>query len=287
VISFAKENSKFYPLKFILPAVLLLGVLLIWPIIYSGYISFFHYNVYTQENQFVGFNNFLRMFKDNVLGRITWNTIVFLVASVGIEILLGLELAVLLNRSFFGKGLIMALLSIPMIMPPVVVGFMWRFLLQAKYGWVNYFLTTFGLPTSAWYESPQLSLPCLILVDVWQWTPFLALIFLAGLTSVPKEPIESALIDGATSNQVFMRIVLPQLMPVLKIGIIFRFIGALKSVDVMWILTEGGPGYSSELISSYIYRVVWSAQRIGYAAAISLIIVNILSFFGTRFVKEI
>ena len=189
-----------------------------------------------------------------------------------IEFVLGFALAWLIWRFIERQRLLTTLLLVPMMLAPVAVGLIWRLLLQGDFGMVTYYLRAVGLlsPASAVFSSPGLVMPTIIAIDVWQWTPFVTLIMLAGLMSLPRSPFEAATMDGAGPWRQFVDIMLPLLRPIIALVLLLRGIDAFKEFDKVFIMTGGGPGTVSELLSIYAYRVNFKNWNLGYGAAVVL-----------------
>jgi len=202
-----------------------------------------------------------------------------------------LGLAVLLDRPLRGRSLFRSALLIPMMLPPVVVGVVWRLMLNADFGAINGTLKGAGANTDSltWTASPVLALASVIAVDIWQWTPFMFLVLLAGLQAIPQEPYEAALIDGSSAWQTFRYVTLPLLKPAILIALLLRTMDLLRVFDQIFILTEGGPGFATETVSLYIYRTAFRFFDFGYAAAMSfvlLVLTNIISVSYIRLLQK-
>ena len=269
------------------PAVFVLLALSIYPLIHAVSLSF---QIGSGGATRWGFNNFTRLFSDQFFLAAISHILVFAAAALTLEFLLGLALAVLLNRKIRGRSFFRAGLLVPMMLPAVVVGVVWRLMLNPDFGAVNGTLKGIGVNTSAltWTSSPTLAMLSIIAVDVWQWTPFMFLILLAGLQAIPQEPYEAALIDGSTAWQTFRHVTLPLLKPAILVALLLRTMDLLRVFDQVFILTEGGPGFATEMISLYIYRTAFRFSNFGYAAAMSfvlLLITNIVSAFYIRMLE--
>jgi len=264
--------------------VAVLLALSIYPLIYSISVSL-------QTAAGWGLGNFTRLLSDNFFLTAMAHTFVFAIAALTCEFLLGLGLALLLNSQIRGRGLFRASLLVPMMLPPVVAGVVWRLLLNPNFGAVNGTLKQIGIDTESltWTASPRLAMLSVIAVDVWQWTPFVFLVLLAGLQAIPQEPYEAALIDGSSRWQTFRHVTLPLLKPAILIVLLLRTMDLLRVFDQIFILTEGGPGFATETISLYIYRTAFRFFDFGYAAAMSfvlLIVTNVISVFYIRVLKH-
>jgi multiple sugar transport system permease protein len=195
-----------------------------------------------------------------------------------------------LSTQMRGRSVFRSLLLVPMMLPAVVVGVVWRLMLNSNFGALNGTLKGIGVNTDAltWTGSPKLAMASVIVADVWQWTPFMFLILLAGLQAIPQEPYEAALIDGASGWQTFRHVTLPLLKPAILIALLLRTMDLLRVFDQIFILTEGGPGFATETVSLYIYRTAFRFSNFGYAAAMSfvlLMITNVISVGYIRFLR--
>ena len=218
------------------------------------------------------------------------HTVVYAAIALTFEFFIGLALALLLNAQMRGRSVIRAVLLLPMMLPAVVVGVVWRLMLNSNFGAVNGTLKGIGINADAltWTASPKLAMASVIVADVWQWTPFMFLILLAGLQAIPQEPYEAALIDGASAWQTFRHVTLPLLKPAILIALLLRTMDLLRVFDQIFILTEGGPGFATETVSLYIYRTAFRFSNFGYAAAMSfvlLLITNVISVGYIRFLR--
>lgn len=252
----------------ITPAVLFVVIMLVAPVVFTIWLSF---NEWTggvlQSPAWTGLDNYSRLFTDprfvDALGR----TFVFTVTAVAIETVLGVAIAVLLNREFVAKGLVRTLLMLPMVATPVAIALVWRLMYEPNFGVLNVILEGIGLPPSDFLASSSTVLRWLIVVDVWQWTPIIMLIVAASLAAQPSDMFEAAAVDGASPWQTFVRITLPAIRPAIVIAMAFRVIDALKTFDIIWVMTQGGPGFASETLNLYIYKQNFEAQNLGYSAA--------------------
>ena len=262
---------------FPLPAMLVLFSLTILPLVFNLILS-------TQErsvsdalpSSFVGMGNYLTALKDPRF----WNSVKlmfeFTLIAVPVQMLLGLGLAMLLNRNMRASGLVRAVVLLPMISTPVAVALIWALMMDPNLGVLNYFLQTLGLGRSLWLADSNLVIPALALVDIWQWTPLVSLILLAGLQTMPDEPFEAARIDGATPWQMFRFITWPMLQAALFAALTLRLINALKTFNIIEVMTQGGPGTASETLNVYAYHTGFEFLRVGYTAALlTLLLVTV------------
>jgi len=223
-------------------------------------------------DQFVGWDNILRALGDPTLLGSIRVTLIYVAIAVTIEMVVGVSIALALNGRIPGKGVIRALVLIPMVLTPVVAGLMWRLLLDPTSGFVNWMLDSVGIGSYAFLSEPATALGAVILVEVWQNTPFVVIIVLAGLESLDPSPFEAAQLDGASAPRVLRHITLPMLAPVLSIVVLLRVIDAVKTFALVNTMTKGGPGTSTLAISNYVYRLGFETFDIGYATTVGFMV---------------
>ncbi|MGM8212231.1 carbohydrate ABC transporter permease [Virgibacillus sp. W0430] len=271
---------------FIYPALIILGVIVLFPLLYALVTSFFSTSLKESGlGSFVGLDNYLNVFKNEYFAKSIWVTFIFTVTVVFFEFIFGFIIALLLNRKIIGKKVFFTIIITPMLITPVAIGLIWRLLLHPQLGIVNYVLNTIGLSSQAWLADKGLALMSVVLIDIWHQVPFMVLILLAGLVSLPKEPYEAAFIDGASSIQTFFRITLPMMIPTMAVAILLRTINALKTYDLIYILTKGGPGSETEIISYHIYKQAFTFLETGYSSAMSYLLLFIVVILSFLFVK--
>ncbi|BER92653.1 carbohydrate ABC transporter permease [Atrimonas thermophila] len=285
------KKKKWTPFFFVAPAVIILLLLVIFPLVYSLGVSFTNWNIVRGGKwKFVGLGNYAYIFlKDPYFRTSLRVTLLYVMSVVALETILGLIVAMLLNRPMRRIGLLRTALVLPTTMTPVVVGIIWRLLYNPELGTLNYFLELFGFQPLNWLGDPSTALPSVIVADVWEWTPFMALILLAGLQSLPHDPFEAALVDGASSFQIFRYVTFPLLLPTLIVAVLLRTMDAFKTFDLIFVLTKGGPGMSTEVLSYYTYRYGFKFFHIGRASAYSyvlLVIVIAITQLLLRFIRE-
>jgi multiple sugar transport system permease protein len=236
--------------------------------------------------EFAGADNFLRLLSDEQFHVGLWNTLVFTFFAVSIEFLLGLGLALLLDRYIRRLNFLKTILMLPMMLPPVAVAITWKLIYEPQFGVLNEIMFQLGLPLQAWAGDADLAMLAIIVADVWQWTPFVFLLMLAGLASLPVEPYEAAAMDGASAWRQFWDLTLPFLKPVIAIALLLRMMDALRLFDLVFILTGGGPADRTKTLSLYIYQVAYRFADPSYAAAISLFVLFATVAFSTWFIKR-
>jgi len=235
--------------------------------------------------EFVGLNNYRTVLFDNYFWKSVSVTLTFTFFAVAVEMILGIFVAFLINGATVGKGLIRSLLILPLATAPAVTGLFWRYLYDTQFGLYNYFLGLLGLPQPNWLGDIKIALWAVIIFDVWQWMPFVALITLAGLQSLPKEPFEAAELDGASYLKVLRRLTFPMLAPVLFLVGILRTIDSLRLYDAVAVLTRGGPGSATETMTYYLFRNGLQFFRMDYASTMALLFlyaVVLASIFALR-----
>ncbi|HUX14170.1 MAG TPA: sugar ABC transporter permease [Spirochaetia bacterium] len=255
-----------------LPAVLVLGLLTLYPIVQLIRMSFSDLQ-YVQAGiswTSVGLKNFRTIFGDPIALVALRNTAVFALVTVTIETVVALVLAIAVNRVKIFSRFYRVIVILPMLIPPIAIGVMWLMIVNFNYGVLNELLISFGIQGPAWLNTAALAFPTIIVVDIWHWVSFMFLILLAGIESLPQELNEAARIDGATELQLTRYVTLPLLRPTISVAVILRIIFAFKVFDEIYLLTNGGPGNATQVISSYVEAVFFGQARMGYAAALAL-----------------
>ncbi len=265
------------PLRYalILPLLLVTAAVLLYPIFFSFWVSLHRYELTDLSNiRYIGFRHYARLPDDKSFLNALSNTLIFVVAAVGLEFTLGFVLAVLLHRQKTFRDFYRAILLTPMFITPIAVGLIFRFLLNSQLGIIPHLLGLVGIRID--FFGPNLALPSIIMIDVWQWTPFMLLLLLAGLESLPHEPFEAARIDGAGGWQIFRHLTLPLMRPVILAALVIRGLDAFKVFEYIWAITRGGPGERTEMILYHIYRVGFRFFRMGEAAAMGYVLVVVI-----------
>ncbi|HKV37296.1 MAG TPA: sugar ABC transporter permease [Pyrinomonadaceae bacterium] len=284
LFSAGDRRELLLPYLLVAPALAVLLALSIYPLLYSIAVSL---QQETASGIVWTLAHFKRLATDNFFLTAMVHTFVYAIAALTCEFVLGLALALLLNGQMRGRGLFRASLLVPMMLPTVVVGIVWRLLLNPNFGAINGTLKQLGVNTESltWTASPRLAFLAVVAVDVWQWTPFVFLVLLAGLQAIPQEPYEAALIDGSSRWQTFRHVTLPLLKPAILIVLLLRTMDLLRVFDQIFILTEGGPGFATEMISLYIYRTAFRFFDFGYAAAMSFVLLALTNIISVVYLK--
>ena len=255
----------------LLPALLLLLLVFAYPILRAFWLSFFTRNLGTQlEPVFSGFNNYARMVGDGRFWNSLWTTTVFTSIAVVLEVTLGMAIALVLNQSFRGRGLVRTIAILPWALPTALIGLAWTWIFNDQYGVWNDLLTRLGILSEPinWLGVPSLAFWSTVAADTWKTTSFVAILLLAGLQSIPQDLYEAHAIDGATPWQSFRQVTLPMLMPQILIAVLFRFAQSFGVFDLIKVMTEGGPAGATEMVSLYIYSTVMRYLDFGYGAAL-------------------
>jgi multiple sugar transport system permease protein len=273
---FTERNLR---ILFPLPAVLFVAVLMVFPVLYTLFLSFTNWNLTSGSPMtFAGLDSYTRVFLEPRFRDAVLRTFVFTFFAVALETVLGVAVAIILNRAFVGKSVVKLLLLLPLVATPVAVGIVFNLFYDPTIGLLNFVLKSFGLPQGLWITSSATVLPSLIIVDVWQWTPMITLIVLAGLAGLSDEPFEAARVDGAGELQILRYLTIPMVMPVILTAVILRLIDALKTFDIIFAMTGGGPGYSSETLNIMGFKYSFEYFRMGQSSVI--LVVLFLIVFG-------
>lgn len=258
----------------------------VYPTVYSLWLAVHNYTIYRPDMvSYAGFENFSDLLDSEVFKKSFVVTVIFSACAVTAELAIGLAIAVLLDRKMHGIEVLRTLLIVPVLISPVGMGLTFRYILAPTYGLLTYLLHQVGIPTADWMASTTWALPAVILVDVWQWTPFVILILLSGMQSVSVEVTEAAELDGLTEWQKLWRIVMPLIRPVLMVVVLIRLIDSIRVFDLVFVLTRGGPGTSTETLSIFSYVTGFTEGDMGSAAALAWVtvaFVNVLVFFFLR-----
>lgn len=292
-----RAGEKWVPWLLLAPTLVIMNVVGIYPLLHSLYISFTGAKP-TDPNVhqgWVGLKNYAEVVGDGQFWHAALVTGGFTALSVISSLVLAVLMAILFNRALPGFVLMRSLILIPMLITPIAVGLIWRIMMMPELGVLNYLFGLVGLGPFQWGSSRGSALASVVLVDVWQWTPFMFIIIFAGLKSLPRSPFESAQIDGASGWQTFWQVTVPMLKPVIVIAVLLRLIDAIRTYDTIYIITRGGPDFTTDVVSIYLQRVNFRFFDLGYGSALSwvtmllilavvLVFVNLTGFL--RIVNE-
>ncbi|OQY88777.1 MAG: hypothetical protein B6D39_10860 [Anaerolineae bacterium UTCFX2] len=279
--------EKHTPKLMVLPTFLILLIISLVPLIYILSISLTNSTISKPFTDFVWFENYKKAFTDEVFGTSLVNTLVFAFSVTTIQTFFGFLLAYAMQQERKLGGVMRTLALLPLFTPPVAIAMIWRLIYDPNQGLLNYYLMKWGLVSGVipFLGDKRLALPSIMLADIWQWTPFCFLLCLAALQSLPKDPFEAAMVDGASGWYVFKRLTLPMVAPQIIVIFLFRLLIALKVFDLVYMLTFGGPGNSTQVASFYIYRVSFKQFQTGYGGALSILVLILISVLATLLTK--
>ncbi|ANY84071.1 hypothetical protein BB934_38085 (plasmid) [Microvirga ossetica] len=280
-------GDRAIPYLLIAPAVIALAVTVGYPILYNVYISLFDWNILDSDapEQLIGLGNYSAILADPGFLHSLGVTAGFTILAVGIEFVLGLSLAMLVNEQIYGRRLIRTFLVAPVMATPIVVGLIFKVLWHAEFGVVNYFLSLVGLGPVHWLSDPSTAFIALLITEVWHNTAFVFLVLLGALQMIPAEPYEAAIVDGASLVQRFRYVTLPLLRPAILVALLFRLVFTIRLFDEVWALTRGGPQSATETISILIYKAAFEQFRMGYAAALSILLLGLTAVLALVLIR--
>ena len=282
-------RRQLLPFAFLAPALLVELAIIVYPVLQTAWMSLHDFVLFRPSNApFVGLGNFVRAFTDPVFWTAAWNSVLWIVFVVGFQFVLGLGTALLLNQSFWWRSLARALVVIPWALPSVITALMWSWMYDYDLGVINDVLVRIGIINApiAWLARADTTLPAVILALIWQGFPFFAVMLLAGLQTVPAELLEAAEIDGANAYQRLCKVVLPSIAEVIATALLLRTIWVANSLDVILVMTGGGPGYATYTVPLYAFLKAYTSMEFGYAAALSLIMTALLLLIITAYVRR-
>ncbi|EGP57942.1 ABC transporter, membrane spanning protein (sugar) [Agrobacterium tumefaciens F2] len=274
----ARLAPNYWP--FVIPALVVISAVIVFPWVFTLWMSAHRWTL-GQEQSFIGFENYIRLASDGRFWESLWHTLIYTVLSVVTPLFLGTLAALVFDAQFPLRGFLRGVFVMPMMATPVAIALVWTMMFHPQLGVLNYLLSFIGIGPLEWIYNQSTVIPSLVLVETWQWTPLVMLIVLGGLAAVPREPYESAEIDGANAWQKFRYLTMPMIAPFLMIAVIIRSIDAVKSFDIIYAMTQGGPGTASETINIYLYNTAFAYYDIGYGSAMAVvffIIIVALSF---------
>ncbi|CAB1080151.1 Various polyols ABC transporter, permease component 1 [Olavius algarvensis Delta 1 endosymbiont] len=279
-----------HPLPWLLPLIAMLLAFAVFPLAYNIYLSFHEFAIFKRSLVFVGWDNWLKLFDDTRLNNALFVNIVYTIVCLTVQLVLGFLIAMLLDSDVKGFGLMRALFSLALVIPPAVTGMMFKLLEDPQFGMFAWLLDEFhilsrDIPILA---TSELALIGVMIADIWQWTPFVTLIFLAGLRGLPKEPFESAMIDGASQWTITAKFTIPMLSKVIAVAVLIRGIDLFRTFDYIYVMTSGGPGIQTYTLSFYTWKQFATSLKWGYGATLSLlalIIINVAANLLIKFAK--
>ncbi len=271
------------------PAVLVILLIGLFPLVYTLVVSFQNITLIDEDTSFHGLLNYRLLFADRRLWESLMHTVIFLVIALPAELILGMLMALLCLERLPGKQLFVALLVLPTVISPIVAGATWRLMFDNRFGPVNQIIgAVAGEPTTIlWTVNPSFVYPAILIAEIWQWTPFMFLLLLAGLSNVDRSQMEAAEIDGASYWRIFFKIMLPAIRPVMVIALLIRALDLFRLFDVVWALTQGGPGTRTETISIYAYLQGFRQFETSYTAAVAFLVIVLLSVVVIAALKRV
>ena len=281
------KTPRWVPVLYLGPAVLVMVVACLYPVISAFQLAGYDWSMGTpwSSARWVGLHNFASAFTNPRVWSSLFTTLMFAAVCVSAEMVLGIALALALEHPVRGMAFFRTLFILPMMIAPIAVGLAWRYLFDAQFGLINAVLALFGIAAKGWLADPTLAFAAIVIADIWQWTPFVFIMMIAALANVDSSVIEASRIDGARWWQMTFRVKLPMVMHVIAITLMMRLIDAFRVLEVVYVLTFGGPGDSTEILALHIYKTAFVGQQLGVAAAISvllLVVVALLSWGALR-----
>jgi multiple sugar transport system permease protein len=266
---FALEGRQRY-IMFVMPALVVMLAVIIFPWAFTLFMSVYDWRI-GQEHHFVGLSNYAKLVGDTRFQQAVIRTLVYTGLATILPVILGTIAALIFNQRFPLRGFLRGVYILPMMATPVAVGLVWTMMFHPQLGVLNYLLSLVGIPPSLWVYEQSTVIPALVLVETWQWSPLIMLIVLGGLAALPTEPYESSHIDGASAWQRFRHITFPLVLPFIIVATVIRTIDAVKSFDLIFVITQGGPGTASETINIYLYLQAFAFYDLGYASAVVVV----------------
>jgi multiple sugar transport system permease protein len=280
---FMMNESRYLPVSLLLPSIILILFVVIIPMAYSFYLSFTNFSLINATGyKFIGFSNYITLFKDQIFWRSFGNTLIYITIAVNVEFLFGLVIANMMSHLIRGQGILRTIMMMPMMFAPILVGFQFKWIFNDQVGLINNILYSItGHPVIIpWLIQKPLGFIVIIISEIWMSTPFMVIIFLAGIMSIPQELFEAADVDGASEWHKFRYITIPAISPFIYIAMAIRSLDIAKAYDLVSIITGGGPAHRTELIWTYVYRLAFTSQKFALGSSMSFITV-LLSFAFT------
>ena len=261
------------------PAVLVMAAACLYPVLTAFQLAGFKWEMGTpwSSAQWVGLDNFISAFSNEQVWSSLWTTLLFAGVCVSAEMVLGIALALALEHPVRGMAVFRTIFILPMMIAPIAVGLVWRYMFDAQFGLINALLGLFDIKAMTWLADPSLAFVAIVIADIWQWTPFVFIMMLAALASVDSAVLEAARIDGANWWQQIFLVKLPMVMHVIAITLMMRLIDAFRVLEVIYVLTFGGPGNSTEILALHIYKTAFVGQQMGVAAAVSVLLLVVVA----------
>lgn len=276
------RTPRWVPALYLGPAVLVMAAACLYPVLSAFQLAGFDWAMGTpwSSARWVGWDNFVSAFTNPRVWSSLWTTLMFAAVCVSAEMVLGIALALALEHPVRGMAFFRTLFILPMMIAPIAVGLAWRYMFDAQFGLINAVLALFGIAAQGWLADPSLAFAAIVIADIWQWTPFVFIMMIAALANVDGSVIEASRIDGARWWQMTFLVKLPMVMHVIAITLMMRLIDAFRVLEVVYVLTFGGPGDSTEILSLHIYKTAFVGQQLGVAAAISVLLLAVVALLS-------
>jgi multiple sugar transport system permease protein len=276
------RTPSWVPVLYLGPAVLIMVAACLYPVISAFQLGLFDWSMGTpwSEARWMGLNNFVSAFSNPRVWSSLWTTLLFAAVCVSAEMVLGIALALALERPVRGTAFFRTLFILPMMIAPIAVGLVWRYIFDAQFGLINALLALFKIGPMGWLADPTLAFIAIVIADIWQWTPFVFIMMVAALANVDSAVIEASRIDGAKWWQMTFLVKLPMIAHVIAITLMMRLIDAFRVLEVIYVLTFGGPGDSTEILALHIYKTAFVGQQLGVAAAISVLLLMVVALLS-------
>jgi multiple sugar transport system permease protein len=281
------KRSRWVPWFYIGPAVLVMAAACLYPVLSAFHLGFYDWSMGTPwtSAKWVGFDSFVSAFSNPRVWSSLWTTLQFAAIAVTAEMVLGIALALALEHPVRGMAVFRTLFILPMMIAPIAVGLAWRYMFDAQFGLINAVLALFGVAAKGWLSDPTLAFAAIVIADVWQWTPFVFIMMIAALANIDSAVMEASRIDGANWWQATFLVKLPMIMHVIAITLMMRLIDAFRVLEVIYVLTFGGPGDSTEILALHIYKTAFVGQQLGVASAISVLLLVVVALLSLAALK--
>jgi len=281
-------SDKWISWILILPCIIVIFMLSLYPLFFAISESTRYHVLSDPMNQkFIGADNYRKALNDYQVSTATKRTILFTGEALILELLLGLIIALFLNKKFFGQGIVKALLFIPMSCSPLAIGLIWRTMYHPEFGVITFFANFLGFEGTNFLGNRATAMNSLVVFEVWQWAPFVGILILAGLASLSREPFEAAAVDGASKWAIFSRITFPMLVPIIFIAFLLRLLDLIRYYDGIYALTMGGPGTATETLTWFLYKIGFKYMDMGYSAAVAIIFLFIVVILSILSIKQV
>jgi multiple sugar transport system permease protein len=281
------KRSRWVPWFYIGPAVLVMAAACLYPVLSAFHLGFYDWSMGTpwSSAKWVGFDSFISAFTNPRVWSSLWTTLQFAAIAVSAEMVLGIALALALEHPVRGMAVFRTLFILPMMIAPIAVGLAWRYMFDAQFGLINALLALCGVAAKGWLSDPTLAFAAIVIADVWQWTPFVFIMMIAALANIDSAVMEASRIDGANWWQATFLVKLPMVMHVIAITLMMRLIDAFRVLEVIYVLTFGGPGDSTEILALHIYKTAFVGQQLGVASAISVLLLVVVALLSLAALK--